>query len=235
VATRSTIRERARIRADQDGSTFPTDAQYNLLIDEAVKDVWYDLVRAGWPIGYQSVAVPLADVNPVTLSGVGVTGPVAFIQGVYWLNGGEYVELRRLPEGDRAGVMSLSGANTPSYYEVRVDPSGNGLTVAFYPHVPGSYVVHYVPEHQGLVNDSSEWLGPARSDELIVLRAASKGMRKEGNDQGAAQLDKEYTVMLQKVQELASWLDMRNPPTIRDVQSSRMKRDLSDWDVDPFF
>ena len=50
MATRTEIRTRARIRADQDQSSFPTDAQYDYLIDEAGRDVWMDLIQGGWPV-----------------------------------------------------------------------------------------------------------------------------------------------------------------------------------------
>lgn len=214
MTTRANIRDRARVRADQDSSTFPTDAQYNDLIDSSAKDVWYDLVHAGWPINYTSVDKTATGTNPLTL---GASGTVAFIRGVFYISGGTVYELQRLNEGDRASLMSLTGQAQASHYDVRIDPT-SGPVIELLP-LPsaGTYRIHYITEYPGFSGDSDTWYGPARSDELIILRAAMKGCRKEGNDQGAAQLEREYGQLLEKVQEMGSWFNMRSATLIRDV------------------
>lgn len=40
--TRAILRDEARILADQDGADFPSDAQYNVYLDQARKEVWRD-------------------------------------------------------------------------------------------------------------------------------------------------------------------------------------------------
>lgn len=212
MATRATLRTIARIRADQTDSTFPTDTEYNYFLDQAAKEVWYDLVQAGWPVNFSTIDLAASGSNPVAL---GASGAVAFIRGVFWLSGGTYAELDRVQEGDRASLMSSSGAR-PAAYDVRIDPT-SGPVVELLPAATGTCRVHYVPEHPGFANDAAEWYGPARSDELIVLRSAAKAMRKEGNDQGARQLDNEYSELLFKVQTMASWFNMRHSVKIRDV------------------
>lgn len=213
MATRAIIRTRARIRADQTDSTFPTNAEYDYLIDEAAKEAWFDLVGSGWPINFATLDKAVAT-NPITL---GISGTVAFIRGVYFIEGGTYHELRRVQEGDRAALMSETGAARPSQYDVRIDPT-NGPVLELLPQpASGTARIEYILEHPGFAADGTEWYGPARSDELIVLRAAAKAMRKEGNDQGAAQLDREYDVLLSKVQSMAGWFNMRHSAMIRDV------------------
>lgn len=229
MATRAQLRTRARTRADQDDSTFPSDTEYNDFLDEAAKETWYDLVQAGWPINFATVDKTAAGTNPITL---GVSGTIAFIRGVSYVNGTTRHELKRLNEGDRATLESVSGTTQASHYEVRIDPT-NGPVLELLP-LPssGTYRVQYVLEHPGFAGESTEWYGPGRSDELLVLRAAAKGCRKEGNDQGAAQLDREYLLLLEKVQNMASWFDMRNPATIRDVGNMLdVGRDPFDYDV----
>lgn len=222
MATLANLRTRARIRADQDNSTFPTDTQYLYLINEAMHEVWYDLIQAGWPVSFSSVEVALpstTEIDNVVSLGVeaGVTGNVAFIRGVYYKQGGTYHELPRLNEGERPGLYSTTGVNNPSRHDVRVDVS-NGIGVEFLPYTAGTTVrIEYVKEPVDLADDADTWRGPARSDELIVIRAAAKACRKEGNDQGAAQLDREYLMLLQAVQNMASWANMRHASTIRDV------------------
>ncbi len=229
MATRAVIRTRARIRADQDGSTFPTDAQYDYIIDAAAKETWFDLIQAGWPISFATTDKTAAGTNPITLS---ISGTVAFIRGVFYKTGTTYAELERLNEGDRASLMSAAGQAQASHYSVYIDATvGPVLEILPLPS-SGTYRVLYTLEHPGFSGDSVEWYGPARSDELLVLKAAAAGCRKEGNDQGAEQLDREYAALLDKVQSMASWFDMRNPAKIRDVGAmSRPVRDAFDFDV----
>lgn len=217
MATRLEIRTRARIRADQTDSTFPSDTELNYFIDEGCKEVWYDLVKSGWPISF-TAATTAAAASFLTLSGAyAVAVPVAFIRGVYCYSGGTYYELRRINEGERADLYSTTGVTMPTHYEVRIDPTA-GIGVEILPYVAGAQIrVEYVREHPGLAADGTSWYGPARSDELVVLKTAAKACRKEGNDQGAAMLDREYAYLMQCVQDLASWVDMRNPATIRMV------------------
>lgn len=227
MATRADLRTRARIRADQDNSTFPTDTQYDYLIDEAAKEVWYDLARAGWPL-----RPSVATITPTgsAWTALGVSG-AAFIQGVYRIDGpNSYVELPRIQEGDRAALLGDSSGRGAAY---GVNVSSTGFHIEVLPLSTGySYLVYYVPEFPGFANDGDTWYGPARSDELIVLKAAMKGCRKEGNDQGARFLEGEYQYLQQCVQDMASWTNMRHSATIRDVGNPLgMSRLPGDYDV----
>lgn len=226
MATRAQLRTRARTRADQTDSTFPTDTEYNLFLDEAAKEAWYDLVGSGWPINFATVDKALG-ANPIT---IGISGTVAFIRGVFFINGGQYFELKRVQEGDRAGL--LGGSGQPAQYDVRIDPAVGPVLEILPPQSSGSCRIEYILEHPGFAADSTEWYGPARSDELIVLRSAAKGCRKEGNDQGAGQLEKEYSMLLDKVQQMASWFNMRHSTTIRDVGDQFTSRSPSGFDYD---
>jgi hypothetical protein len=227
MTTRAQIRTFARTRADQDDATFPSDTEYNLYIDSAAKEVWFDLIQAGWPINFAVANKTATGTNPITL---GISGTVAFIRGVYRVNGGRYEELHRVNEGHRAGLMTTGDA---SHYDVRIDPT-NGPVLELLP-LPssGTYRVEYILEHPGFDADGTSWYGPARSDDLIVLKAAAWGCRKEGNDQGAAQLDREYVVLLDKVQTMAARFDMKNGHSIRDVADpiGNARRDSFDYDV----
>lgn len=232
MATRLELRTRARIRADQDNSTFPTDTQYNYLIDEAAKEVWYDLVRAGWPISFSAASATATSAFMPLATTFSVTGTVAFIRGVYWSMGGEFHELKRVNEGDRAALMSSQSNANPTHYDVRIDPT-NGIGIEVLPASAGCTIrVDYIKEFPGFSADGDSWIGPGRSDELIVLRAAIKGCRKEGNDQGARFLEGEYAYLQQCVQDMASWVNMRHSATIRDVGDPTGRHRLpGDFDV----
>jgi hypothetical protein len=226
MATRSDIRSYARIRADQDSSTFPTDAQYNTLLDFAGRAVWQELVRAGW-------AVPLTTVD-FTATGATSYTPLSaipvLVHGVYRVEGAQLTELKRLNEGDRAKLTYTGDAE---YYTLTIDAAASGLAVSLFPQpTSGTYRVQYGAAFNAFSADGTAWPGPPGSDELVGLRAAAMAMRKEGNDQGAAQLDREYAVTLESVQTMASWLNMRHPTLIRDVGDPLTSaRDPFDFDV----
>lgn len=212
MATRAELRTRARVRADQDASTFPSDTQYNSMLDEAAKDVWYDFVSAGWP-------ALRSDWTTSTQAGVGSGVPTGatFIIGVYRVDGSVFTELRRLNEGDRATMMSPTGGPATHYIVESDLTSGLGPVIWVYPPSAITLRIEYIQEFAGFTNDASVWFGPPRSDQLIVLRAAAAGCRKEDNEPAARALDREYDQLLEKSLAMASWLDMRNPATIRDV------------------
>lgn len=229
MATRAQIRTRARVRADQDSSTFPSDSQYNDFIDEAGREVWYDLMAAGWPVNFSSKDLTASGSSTLTL---GVAGTVAFIRGVFRYASGTWSELDRLNEGDRAALMSSTDGQT-EFYDFRIDPTSGPVVELLPTPSSGTYRVHYILEWPGFSADADVWYGPARSDELLVLKAAAKGCDKEGNTQGAEKLEREYGRLLAKVANLAGAFDQRNPPKIRDVQGGiGVRRDAFDYDVE---
>jgi hypothetical protein len=228
MATRATILALARVRADQDAAEFPTDAQFYTLLDAAGQAVWYDLLRGGWPARVTSTTFTATGASSYTPA-VLASGLVAAVVGVYYVLNGQYMALSRL--SDRADGYSATG-NQPSSYLVTADNSASGLVIELFPRAAtGTCQVDYILEFPGFTSDSTKWPGPGRSDQLVALAAAAMAMRKEGNDQGAAQLDREYAVLLQSVIEMGSWFDLRNSAVIRDVQPLTPSRDPFDFDV----
>lgn len=229
MALRSELRSRARIRADQDSSDFPSDAQYNGYIDEATREVFADLVMSGWPIDYSTTTIVT---NGTTRTyAFGSTDTVFSASMVYTLFGNQFTELRRVNPGHVAALRSTGATGGFSrFYEVRVSTAG--ALVEFFPRVAGTYFVDYIADFPGFASDATAWMGPPRSDELIVLRAAAKGCRKESRMQDAAVLDGEYDKLLLKVKELASWFDQRNAAEMRD--SRPLSEPFSFRDVDFF-
>lgn len=213
MATRAELRTRAETRADQDGGDFPSLAQKNTFLDEAGKEVFADLVMAGWPIDYSTTPI-IADGVTRTYA-FGGTDTVFSATMVYTSIGGQFTELKRVNPGHVAALRSAGGTGGFShYYEVRTSIAG--AIVEFFPKVAGTYFVDYIVDFPGFSSDGSLWLGPPRSDELIVLKAAAKGVRKEGRVPDAQSLDGEYDKLLLKVKELASWFDQRNAAEMRD-------------------
>lgn len=220
AATRSDIRTLARLRADHDAGKFPTDAQYNLYIDEACKDVFGDLLLSGWPADFSTTTI----VYTGSASGQAVGGGVDVlgITGVWVDFGGQRLEVKRLNEGRRAALTSSTATGAyPTDYDFRVGASGP--VIYLFPRVAATVYVDFIPEHTGLATDGAVWRGPVRSDDLVVLATARKAVLKEGQARvaDAARLKEEYQEVLAKVQALASWADMRNPAMIRDESGGR--------------
>lgn len=229
MATRLDIRTRARIRADQDGADFPTDVHYNGYLDDAAKETFADLVMSGWPIDYSTTTI---QTNGTTKTyPFGGSDTVFSATMVYTLFGNQFTELRRVNPGHVAALRSTGATGGFSrFYEVRTGVAGS--VIEFFPRVGGTYFVDYIADFPGFANDASVWQGPPRSDELIVLKAAARGARKESRASDANQLDAEYGALLLKVKELASWYDMRNPAEMRD--SRPLSEPFSFRDVDFF-
>lgn len=229
MATRLELRTRARIRADQDGADFPTDTHYNGYLDEAGREAFADLVMSGWPIDYSTSTVTT---NGTTRTyAFGGADSVFAATMVYTNFGNQFTELRRINPGHMAALRTTGASGGFSrFYEVRTGVAG--AVIEFFPRVAGTYFVDYIADFPGFTNDSSIWQGPPRSDELIVLKSAAKGVRKEGRIPDARALDDEYSQLLLKVKELASWYDMRNPAEIRD--SRPLAEPFNFRDVDYF-
>lgn len=219
----------AQIFADQDASDFPTTTQYNTILDLAGKEVWYDLLKAGYPVNFSTTIITASGATFYPLSGgnPSVTGGVVGVHGVYFIQGADYYPMERVNEGHRAALLSSTfmPSGYAGFYNVMVDPT-SGIGVELLPKpVTGSYKVDYIPEWPGFASDVAVWTGPARSDQLVALKAAYYGVKKEGSARAedAASLDSDYGKLLQNVQDTASWLDLRNPAQIRDVMSQKSR------------
>lgn len=228
---RANIRSRARIRADQDFSIFPTDAQYNLIADECSKTVFGDLVQAGYPIMETTVGINTTAFNEIYPIQAGAL--IHGVTGVFGTLGGQTYELKRLHR-DQEATMNSIRANQCTHYMVRVDAISGDVGVSFFP-APfgGSYKVSYIPGWAGFANDATVWPYMARTDELVVLLMAAKGCRKEGEVQDAQALDREYKELWDKVLVSLTNIDMRNALVMRDVEGTR-SFDSFDYFVDRY-
>lgn len=225
LPTLATIRTGAQIRADHDSSDFPTQAQYNILCSDAAREVWWDLRQAGFPVNFATSTFTANGTTfyPVTGMTPAVTTQVASVHGAYYLLGTDYYPLHRINEGKRAGLRSSSyqPSGFSGFYDVRYDPTlGLGIEL-LPPPQSGTYVIDYIAEHPGLALDTDTWYGPAGSDVLVSLKAAYFAVKKEGAARmsEAQGLLADYKDLLQSVTSRATWLDMRNPAQVRDINS----------------
>ncbi len=227
--TRESIRSRARTRADQDKSQFPTDAQYNEFINECGRLIIGDLIQAGWPVRKTRTTITLNGDDSYLISGDSIHS----ITSVLLKSGDQVIcELKRVDESRQVDMRTTTNGH-PRWYEVTVDMApadgdSGGNYIEIFPSGSTGYQVdvRYVQGWRGMNSDSDNWYGPEGSDELLVLMAAAKGARKEGQVNDAAALDKEYQMAWDRITQRASWFDGRNTPKIREVENLTQ--------VDPF-
>lgn len=223
MAIRSQLRTRARDRADQ-GTAFPTDTQFNTYIDQATADVWRRLVAAGWKPGRITVSITANGSASYNIgTDVHVVTEVARVEGAL------YTVLQRVKDESLTELRSIIGSPAFAY-----DLTGGATTAVAIELLPrpstGSYEVRYIPRFAGFTADSDNWYGPDGSDELIVLGAAIRGLEQEDGNTDALMRDMKFR--WQEIIEQASWLDTRNPPTVRDVYGTRRYiRDGADWNI----
>jgi hypothetical protein len=228
MATRAVLRTNARARADQDSSTFPTDAQYNMYLDKAGSRVWRQLVRLGWKPDSTTVTIAATGAAAYPLEGNQVgDGIVLNIQYVHRVDGQTRYAIPRVKEEERAALQSRTGDAT------RYDLIGGALSVMeieLYP-IPstGTYEVRYTKGFPGFTADSDVWFGPEGTDELIELDAAIQGTLKENGD--ASDLRKQLDATWDEVIQSIGWLDSNNPGTVRDARHKGLRfLDTFDWD-----
>jgi hypothetical protein len=220
MVTRLQLRDRSKRRADQVGvDTTVWDPWYNDWLDDSAKEVWADLIQAGWPVDFSTANITASG---ATTYQVAAGTQVYAVVGVYYKLGSDFYVLRRLNPGKYAQLRSQQGVTGyAEFYELRLSPT-QGLVIELLPHPGGgSYTVDYIAEYPGFSGDSDTWYGPMGSDELITLRTAIKAMRKEGQFEDADVLEKEYQQRKLEVMSRVSVLDMRNPAMIRDVTSQK--------------
>lgn len=212
------IRTMARIKSDQTNSTFPTDAEYNLLINEAAREVFNDMLGAGLDVTPVSVNTTTA-ANPSTYS---FTVDVASVTAVYFVQGGQLYELRRMNPGLEAQLRSYPGQGFPEFYKLTTDFTGTGYQkLEVLPASACTLRIDYIPQYTAMANDAALWLGPSGSDELLAWKAAAAGLRKEGSDRDAYECEKAYERRFEKVMLQVSRIDGRNAAQIRDARGTQ--------------
>lgn len=226
---RADLRGRARLRADHTDGSRPTDAQYNIWINEAGREVHSDLIGAGLKVNTTTQSITANGAASYSLNS---GNPVFGVTAVHQLVGGQAQEVRPVNPQDLASLRSLGVfSGIAGFYEVRLDFT-TGLVIEFLPRpTGGSFTVDYILPFTSFAADGTLWRGPTSSDELIVLRVAAKALRNEGETADAGALDDEYQPLFAKVMNRAGWIDMRAPAgRIRNVEGS-MARDPFDHNV----
>lgn len=223
MATVTELEARARIRADQDGSTFPTTAQYRELISDAAEELWNKMIAAGFKPAQTSATLTATGAASYT-----VASNVAVILSVERVEGRDRLPLRRAEEYELPYLRSVSSNSQATHYDL-VAGSVSSLTIELFPTpLTGQYVVRYVPRFTRFTTGADQWVGLPASDSYIVLHAARAALRKEGDP--ARDIDGELAEVYEQVCRMASWLDGQFPGRIRDARHAHDDRDRFPFD-----
>lgn len=221
MALRSALRTRARDKADQDNSTFPTDSQYNSWLDEAAGAVWRRMVGAGWKPDRTTLSIAATGATSYT-----VGTDVHTVIEVNRIEGTSKFPLRRIKPEESQAMAPLTGQ--AELYEF-VGGASTAMTIEFFPRpTSGSYEVRYTKRFPGFTGDSDTWYGPDGTDQCIVLLAAIEGASKEDAHEKVASLQDKLKFAWSEVIEQANWMDQKSVPTVRDTRS-QYPRDGADW------
>lgn len=228
MATRLSLRNSARIAADQDNSTFPTDAAYNDFIDRAARVVWRRMLVAGWKPAKENHFITAA--TPSTYL---ITNPVSVVHLIYPVASGSSTTptgqpLTRLKPEDRYWLLRQPNSGGAIAYElslgtvedaVQAGEANEKMKVELFPaQTAGFYLVHYTPVFSGFGSDADIWTGPDGSDELIILMAAIEGSRKEDNAIHVRLLKDQLKERFDDVIDHVGAMDSVGQQTIRDMR-----------------
>lgn len=240
--TRLQLRTQARVAADQDNSTFPTDTAYNDIINRAADLVWRRMVAVGWKPSKAALQMDASLSN----GSFPFPGPVATVDLVYPVTTITSVvpngpPLHRVKIEDIPGLLSQGsgdfgkqGTQAVAYdlHAGSTSVGGNAsLLISLYPPpTSGFYIAYYTPQFSGFTADGDTWLGPEGSGELIILTAAMEGARKEG-DPGEllSILGSQLKERFDEVVQFGGFMQ-NEPQTIHDVR--RRPSRPGDWGID---
>lgn len=208
MPTVTELEARARVRADQDQSTFPTSAQYLSLISDAAEELWNRMVAAG--------SKPAQTATPITATGAAsytIGTNVLTVLSVERHEGTERVPLARAQEEELPWLRGLSAGQAERYD--LVGGATTALSLELFPNpTSGSYTVRYIPRFTRFTAGTDNWYGSPRSDEYIVVSTAIKALRKEGDD--ARDLARELDAIFEDVVRMAPWQDAQHPGRVAD-------------------
>lgn len=220
MATRAELRARARERADMENSTFISDAELNIYLQQSWFEL-YDLLVASYEDYYTiSTTSTLTSGNTIAL-------PADFykLRGIdYQLGGTEYINVRSYNFAERnlraKNVQILDNGRRNLVYRLLAG------SIVFLPEndATGTYKIWYIPRCGTFVDDTTEVSNVLDFDEYIVVDAAIKMLVKEESDPSALLLAKD--ALKKRVEAMASNRDAGEPQTVADVRTSDSYNDL---------
>lgn len=211
----SVLRTRTRQRADQVQSNYVADSEVDAYINEALRAVHYEMTCSG--------LFPEESSTDITATGAAsyALPELVSVLSVERVSGNTYVPMRRIEKPEVPGMRSIASGVAVLYdisWSLRAAPS-----LRLFPKPSsGTYTVRYIPPVTALSADGDTVYAGSGWDELIVVSAAIKCIRREnGITQGLEDEKKELLIRLQREAVARDWTYAnRITPTYDDTSDA---------------
>lgn len=193
-------------------SSFVTDSELDDLINAAGAEL-YDLI-----VGvYEDHYTTSLQVTVVTGSSFPVTGSIYKLRGVDYLDGSEYVPLKRFEWRDRGSTSFGLVARPNGHSERRY--RWTGATMHFIPQddAVGTYQIWYVPRYVALSGSSATMDDLQEWTDYVVVGAAIRCLAKEESDVSVLMAEK--AMLERRIKSMSSNRDADEP----EVMGSRWR------------
>ena len=223
----STLRLRARQRADMVNSQFVTDAEFNTYLNEGISDLYEMLVKA-YGEDYFVSSATFSTVAGTSEYAIG-SGLAINITDFYKLKGVDVTfatnEVRALKKF-RFQDRNKYQVSRPwvGYRDVCYRLQGSKLWLLPAPNGVYSVKMWYVPKFVPLVNDVDEFDGINGWEKLPVAEAARKALAKEESDTSV--LDADIARWKGEIEEMANQRDIGEEERAVDVYDESEYDDL---------
>lgn len=214
----STLRTRARQKANMENSAFVSDAELNQYINESWAEL-YEKLALTWSDRFTTseevtVVAPANTIAPTQPAG----GPYGFLKfrGLDKQDGNEWITIEPmdLKQRNRTPSTTLDIAYVISGSALKVYPAENGA---------GVYRLWYIPYVTELSDDTDTVSLPHQWQQYIVTDAAIKCLVKEESDPAALLIEK--AALIERIKDIEALPDADRPKKIQDVT----QRDYIGW------
>ena len=207
---RADIRTRARVKADQENSTFVSDATLNGWINEAIAELHGLLLQAFGEDYFEKDHTFNTVANQEEYD---LPSDFAKLAGFSMkLDGSKWTPITRYEKKDRDGLENLGSQSTGFRYRLRarklsILPKPSGVFACRMPYEPTAVV---------LAADGDVLTGYKGWEEFVVIRAAIECIDKEESDSSAKRAD--LARIISRIESEKERRDENEPSRIIDVE-----------------
>lgn len=213
TVTFAQLKERARQRADMEGSGFVTDDEFGVFVQDSAAEL-YDILVASFQDYYLQVT------SPISVAGsdeIPVPAELYKLRGVDRQEGTRWVSIDPFSFAERndraASAVPLSYYTTDSGIRYRVQGGVVKLTPA--DQADGIYRLWFVPLMPQLAADSDVFDDQNRWADYVVVDAAIKALQKEESSTTA--LERQKQALLKRIEDMSKARDAGGPEVVLPV------------------
>jgi len=219
--TLSTIRTRAKQRADMEKSKFVTDAEWNAFINAAYKEL-YDLLVLKFEDyfiteNYSNTIASGSDSFALPSNFYKVVGIDVLRSGTAGTTSASWEKLERFNFNERNRDSDEAVRNRLRFPIVRYRLLGSNVKIAPASRAEGTYRLWYVPKATELSADGDTLDEVNGYEEYVILDSAMKAATKEENYELVQTLSAQKQLQTERIEQAAANRDIGDADTITDV------------------